>query len=69
MRMAFIQLDLLPALELVVTVADGEWGPHSRAEFKALRAGCAGIAAWLRHGRRRHTELRKRDIRVSRDRC
>lgn len=43
----------LAALELVVAVASGERGPHSRDDLAALKAGCAGIAAWLRHGQRR----------------
>ena len=42
------------ALELVVAVASGERGPHSRDDLAALKAGCAGIAAWLRHGQRRY---------------
>jgi hypothetical protein len=51
LRTAFMDLDLLPALELVVVV-DDERPPYSRAELEDLRAGCAGFAAWLRHGRR-----------------
>jgi len=43
----------LAALELVVAVASGERGPHSRDDLAVLKAGCAGIAAWLRHGQRR----------------
>jgi hypothetical protein len=51
LRAAFARLDLLVALEAVVAVASGERGPSDQAELTALKAGCAGIAAYLRHGR------------------
>jgi hypothetical protein len=53
LRAAFAEFDLVAALEEVVAVAGGERAPRSRVELAALKAGCAGIAAYLHHGRRR----------------
>jgi hypothetical protein len=52
LRAVFMQLDLLPSLEVVIAIAGGERGPRSRAELEALKTGCTAIAMWLRHGRR-----------------
>jgi hypothetical protein len=49
-----MQLEALPVLELIITIAGGERGLKTPAELEALKAGCAGIAAWVRVANRNH---------------